>query len=51
MLLKSLSSGDYHNNFGVELNNNNIDSHLQKLREDRNKFINTKEYRKDVFGE
>ena len=51
MLLKSLSSGDYHNNFGVELNNNNIDSHLQKLREDRNKFINTKEYRKEVFGE
>ncbi|MGJ0312873.1 hypothetical protein [Aliarcobacter cryaerophilus] len=51
MLLKSLSSGDYHNNFGVELNNNNIDSHLQKLKEDRNKFINTKEYRKEVFGE
>ena len=51
MLLKSLSSGDYHNNFGVELNNKNIDSHLQKLREDRNKFINTKEYRKEVFGE
>ena len=51
MLLKSLSSGDYHNNFGVELNNNNIDSHLQKLREDRNKFINTKEYKKEVFGE
>ncbi|MCT7469237.1 hypothetical protein N5T60_11125 [Aliarcobacter cryaerophilus] len=51
MLLKSLSSGDYHNNFGVELNNNNIDSHMQKLREDRNKFINTKEYRKEVFGE
>ena len=51
MLLKSLSSGDYHNNFGVELNNKNIDSHLQKLREDRNKFINTKEYKKEVFGE
>ena len=51
MLLKSLSSGYYHNNFGVELNNKNIDSHLQKLREDRNKFINTKEYKKEVFGE
>lgn len=51
MLLKSISSGDYHNNFGAELNNKNIDSHLQKLREDRNKFINTKEYKKEVFGE
>ncbi len=34
-----------------ELNNINIDSHLQKLREDRNKFIDIKEYRKEVFGE
>ena len=37
--------------FGIELNSQNIDSHLQKLQEDRIKFIDTKEYRKEVFGE
>lgn len=51
ILLKSLSSGYYHNNFGVELNIQNIDNHLQKLREDRIKFIDTNAYKKEVFGE
>lgn len=37
--------------FGVELNSQNIDIHIQKLREDRVKFIDTKAYRKEVFGE
>lgn len=37
--------------FGVELNSHNIDKHIQKLRYDRAKFIDTKKYRKEVFGE
>ncbi len=37
--------------FGVELNIQNIDNHLQKLREDRIKFIDTNAYKKEVFGE
>ena len=35
--------------FGVELNSENIDSHIQKLRDDRVKFIDTEAYRKEVF--
>ena len=37
--------------FGVELNSTNIDAHLQNLRDARAKFIDTKAYRKEVFGE
>ena len=36
--------------FGVELNSENIDFHIQNLREDRVKFIDTKAYRKEVFN-
>ncbi len=36
--------------FGVELNIQNIDNHIQNLREDRVKFIDTKAYRKEVFN-
>ncbi|PRM94729.1 hypothetical protein [Aliarcobacter cryaerophilus] len=36
--------------FGVELNSQNIDNHIQKLRDDRVKFINTEAYRKEVFS-
>ncbi|MDX4057344.1 hypothetical protein Q6A77_01525 [Aliarcobacter skirrowii] len=36
--------------FGVELNSENIDFHIQNLREDRVKFIDTKAYRKEVFS-
>ena len=35
--------------FGVELNIQNIDNHIQNLREDRVKFIDTEAYRKEVF--
>lgn len=35
--------------FGVVLNSQNIDSHIQKLKDDRIKFIDTKAYRKEVF--
>ncbi|MGJ0338297.1 hypothetical protein [Aliarcobacter cryaerophilus] len=37
--------------FGVELNIQNIDNHIQNLREDRVKFIDTEAYRKEVFEE
>ncbi|OCL96272.1 hypothetical protein [Aliarcobacter thereius] len=37
--------------FGVELNIQNIDNHIQKLRDDRVKFIDTEAYRKEVFEE
>ena len=37
--------------FGIEINSKNIDEHIQNLREDRAKFIDTKAYRKEVFGE
>ena len=36
-------------NFGVELNSENIDNHIQNLREDRVEFIDTEAYRKEVF--
>lgn len=36
--------------FGVELNIQNIDNHIQNLREDRVKFIDTEAYRKEVFN-
>ncbi|MDY0181563.1 hypothetical protein [Aliarcobacter skirrowii] len=35
--------------FGIELNSQNIDSHIQKLREDRVKFIDIEAYIKEVF--
>ncbi|CAD7287339.1 hypothetical protein [Campylobacter suis] len=37
--------------FGVVINNSNIDSHLEKLKQDRAKYIDTKAYRLEVFGE
>lgn len=36
--------------FGVELNIQNIDNHIQNLREDRVQFIDTEAYRKEVFS-
>ena len=51
LILESLLSRNYDNNFGMELNTQNIDIHIQKLREDRVKFIDTSVYRKEVFGE
>lgn len=37
--------------FGVELNSQNIDNHIENLRDDRVKFIDTEAYRKEVFKE
>ncbi|OCL82517.1 hypothetical protein AAW30_01341 [Arcobacter porcinus] len=36
--------------FGVELNSDNIDNHIQNLREDRVEFIDTEAYKKEVFN-
>ena len=37
--------------FGIELNSQNIDNHIKKLRDDREKYIDIKKYRQEVFGE
>jgi len=41
----------HYKDFGVAITSENIDLHLDKLRIDRTKFINTKEYIKEVFDE
>ena len=40
-----------HKDFGVELTLKNIDEHLDKLKNDRAKYIDTKKYKEEVFGE
>ena len=37
--------------FGVELNSQNIDAHIEKLKVDRVKFIDIEAYKKEVFGD
>ncbi len=37
--------------FGVELNIQNIDNYIQKLKDDRVNFIDTKAYRHEIFGQ
>lgn len=37
--------------FGTEINIQNIDEHIIKLKEDRSKFIDTMDYRKQLFEE
>jgi hypothetical protein len=49
ILLDRLLNISPYKDFGVELNSENIDSHIQKLRDDRIKFINIDYYRKEVF--
>ncbi len=51
IVLDRLIGISQYKDFGIELNSQNIDNHIKKLREDRIKFIDTKEYRKEVFGE
>jgi hypothetical protein len=49
IVLERLLNISPYKDFGVELNSENIDSHIQKLRDDRVKFIDTEAYRKEVF--
>lgn len=51
IMLDRLYGSSKYTDFGVVINSKNIDTHIQKLREDRVKFIDTKAYRKEVFGE
>lgn len=51
IMLDTLNVSSNYNDFGVELNLNNIDEHLERLKNDRTKYIDTKKYRKEVFGE
>ena len=50
IILDRLLNISAYKDFGVELNSENIDSHIQKLRDDRVKFIDTEAYRKEVFS-
>ena len=49
ILLDRLLDVSEYKDFGVELNSQNINKHIQNLREDRIKFINIDYYRKEVF--
>lgn len=49
ILLDRLLDISEYKDFGVELNSQNINKHIQNLREDRIKFINIDYYRKEVF--
>ncbi len=49
IVLDRLIDKSPYSDFGVVINSSNIDIHLENLRNDRIKFINTKEYRKEVF--
>ena len=51
IVLDRLIDKSLYTDFGVVINSSNIDAHLENLRNDRIKFINTKEYRKEVFNE
>lgn len=51
IVLDRLIGNSEYNNFGVELSIKNINNHLENIISDRKKFINTKQYRKDVFEE
>ena len=50
IVLDRLIGKSEYKDFGVELNLDNIYQHLNKLKEDRLKFVNIQEYQKEVFG-
>jgi len=50
IILDRLMGKTDYEDFGVELNTNNIDEHLKKLKNDRAKFIDTEVYIKEVFS-
>ena len=51
IMLDKLSGISSYEDFGVELTLKNIDEHLDKLKNDRAKYIDTKKYKEEVFGE
>ncbi|MGH1600970.1 hypothetical protein [Campylobacter majalis] len=50
IVLDEIVGVSHHEKMYVKLTSNNIDEHLQNLKKDRAKFIDTKSYRKEVFG-
>lgn len=51
IVLDRLLDKSSYKNFGMVINSLNINEHLEKLKNDRIKWIDTKAYRKEVFGE
>lgn len=51
MMLDTLMQQNIDNDFGVEITSKNIDAHIEKQKSLRSKFINTQEYRREVFGD
>jgi hypothetical protein len=51
IVLDRLSGKETYPDFGVELNVHNINRHLENLKTDRKKYIDTNAYRNKVFGE
>ncbi|MBW6489362.1 hypothetical protein [Sulfurimonas sp.] len=49
IVLDRLNGGKENLDFGVELNLQNIDNHLEKLKQDRIKCINVEKYQEEVF--
>lgn len=51
VVLDRLADISDNKDFGIELNSQNINEHIQNLRNSRNKFIDTKAYREEVFND
>ena len=51
MMLDALMQQNIDNDFGMEITSKNIDAHIEKQKSLRSKFINTQEYRREVFGD
>ncbi|WP_419677749.1 hypothetical protein ACN2EN_09365 [Aliarcobacter lanthieri] len=51
IVLDRLIDKSNYKDFGVIITSSNIDTHIEKLRDDRIKFINIKKYIKEVFDE
>ena len=51
IVLDRLINKSEYKDFGVEITSKNIDAHIENQKILRNKFINTQEYRREVFGD
>ena len=51
IVLDRLINKSEYKDFGVEITSKNIDAHIENQKILRNKFINTQEYRSEVFGD
>lgn len=51
MMLDFLTGQGEHAGLGVEITSKNIDAHIENQKSLRAKFIDTREYRREVFGE